>query len=298
MFQKIWASVVKWFNGLLDNADIILQKLIAIALILIVARLTIAILNKIIKKIVLKKQKKLESEGLQNVRKAETLATLAQSITKYMVYFFALATILNELGLGVTAGSILATAGIGGVALGLGAQGLIKDVVAGFFLLFEEQFNVGEFVEIAGVKGTVEAVTLRTTNIRAYTGELHIIPNGMIDQVTNYHRGTDLAQIGITILSAPDIEATMKIMLDTASRYAKHEGKTVAVEPPSMLGVSSVSQEGITINMVFRVKAQEHYQVERDLLKLIYEKLAEKGIAAVSPSRLTIVREEQHDRAL
>src|SRR5205807_5871660 len=121
-------------------------------------------------------------------QKARTLVPLLSSISQYVFYFGSALAMLKELGLESYVTPILAGAGILGLGVGLGAQSLVTDVVSGFFILFESQYLVGDFVEIGGAAGTVEAVGIRVTEIRDSYGKLHIIPNGQIKNVVNYSK--------------------------------------------------------------------------------------------------------------
>src|SRR5690606_17740294 len=114
------------------------------------------------------------SSGLDE-RRAKTLVDLVHSVVRYAVYFFAFVVILDELG--VDTRSLIAGAGIAGLAIGFGAQNLVKDVVTGFFILLEDQYGVGDYVTVAGVSGIVESVGIRTTKVRDFGGQLFIIPN-------------------------------------------------------------------------------------------------------------------------
>jgi small conductance mechanosensitive channel len=130
-------------------------------------------------------------------RRAQTLEILLRSAITYLVFFLACLMILQVFNVNTSA--ILASAGILGLAVGFGAQSLVKDIISGFFILFEDQFSVGDFIQIDAVTGTVEEIGLRTCKIRQWTGELSIIPNGGITKVTNYNRGPMLAQVTVVL---------------------------------------------------------------------------------------------------
>lgn len=276
LFEKILNIIKAGFLKIVDNADVIIIKVLVIIAIIIVAKLVIVILNKIIKKVLNAKKKKVSDDDTN--QRMDTLYTLFKSIVRYIVYFFAIASILGEIGLGITAGSILATAGIGGIALGFGAQELVRDVVSGAFFMFENQFKIGDIIETAGIKGTVEEITLRTTNIRAATGELFIVPNGRMDKITNYNRGNYLFGVTVSILNAADIDKTMAIMKAEFLKYAATEAGKVLHGEPNVLGVISVDSEGIKIKTVQQAEAQQYFAAERDLTRYIYMELIRQGI--------------------
>ena len=120
----------------------------------------------------------------EQVKRAETLAHVVQDVARVLIVAVGSLMILSELGLNVA--PLLAAAGIGGLAVGFGAQSLVKDMITGFFILLENQIRVGDVVEIAGVGGVVEEVRLRTIRLRDLSGNFHIVPNGSVDKVMNY----------------------------------------------------------------------------------------------------------------
>ncbi|MDY2582541.1 MAG: mechanosensitive ion channel, partial [Clostridium perfringens] len=184
----------------LSTIDFLLKKFITICIIVMFMTLVIKIGNRLIDKAV---QKQLDTNFKFSLDKgkAYTLGTLLKSILMYSVYFIGITTILS-----IIFGNISwAFASVGGVAVGLGAQSFVKDVINGIFILFDNQYNVGDYVTIEGVSGIVEVIGLRTTELRDQDGSLHIIPNGMIRIVTNNCRGDMRVQIDIGISYSDDI---------------------------------------------------------------------------------------------
>ena len=145
-------------------------------------------------------------------KRAETAETLMASILNYVTSFIAAALIASALGFGASVRSLLAAAGIGGIVIGIGAQSLISDIVNGFFFLFEDQFSVGDMIDAGGITGTVESIGLRTTTVRAFTGEVSVIPNGSIRTLTNYSRTNSLAIVDIPVALSADADAAMALM--------------------------------------------------------------------------------------
>ncbi len=286
-FSQAWASILAAWNKIAGNAGGILTTIVKIILIIAAARLVIAIGNAVSRRIIAQRRKR--RPEAHSTRKSETLITVLKSLIRYTVYFFAIATILGELGLGITAGSLLATAGIGGLALGLGAQGLIKDVVSGFFLLFEDQFAVGEYVKIADAEGTVEAVTIRITKLRTFTGELVTIPNGIIDVVSNYTRGHMVALVDIVVARNTDVQQARELMLEKAREYAASNEHVV--EDPVLFGVQEVTRQGIRLRVILKVKALMHWKTERDLRNIVYEAYSQAGIAVPTANLLYLEKD-------
>src|SRR5690625_5855916 len=131
-------------------------------------------------------------------RREQTLSKLLTNILMYLIAFIVIVMILDILGVPIS--TLLAGAGVAGLAIGFGAQSLVKDVISGFFIIFEDQFSVGDYILINNLEGTVEEIGLRTTKVQSWTGEQHIIPNGDISMVTNYsiHNGISVVEINVT----------------------------------------------------------------------------------------------------
>ena len=185
-------EVENWFQTIENNLSVDLTAMIwnigKIILILLVGRLFVVLLQRLVKRILKKTAEKNRLSSFS--QRIDTFQSVICSVIKYVIYFFVITSILGVLGLSATVSSLLATAGIGGVAIAFGAQGLVKDIITGLFLLFEDQFTVGETVQIDGEKGVIEAITLRSTRIRKPSGEITTVPNGSITKVTNFSRAT------------------------------------------------------------------------------------------------------------
>ena len=186
--NNIWVSLGKGFF-----------KIVAI---LILMRVAVNLVRRIVNNIFHRKQK---GPFRISERREETLNKLIQNVASYIIYFTAFVMILDTLTIKI--GPLLAGAGIAGLAIGFGAQNFVKDVISGFFIVFEDQFGVGDYVSFAGIEGTVEEIGLRTTKVKSWTGEQQVIPNGNITQVTNYSVHNGLAIVDINIPYENDITA-------------------------------------------------------------------------------------------
>jgi small conductance mechanosensitive channel len=283
-FKSFWNSVINSLDRLADNADVIFFVMIKILLIILVAKIIIWITGLVIRKLIRRRKKK--SPDSLFAKKSETIAIVVQSVIRYAVYFFMIASILDQLDLGITAGSILATAGIGGIALCLGAQGLIKDIASGFFLLFENQFAIGDYVEVRDITGTVEAITVRTTQIRSWTGELIVIPNGTIDKVVNYTRGNVLAVVDVYIVRNEDLSKALQVMEESLKEYAASVQEIV--EAPIIQGLAGLKEMGFELRAIIRVLPMTQWRVEREARLKVYEAFKIHGIDVPSPKRVEI----------
>lgn len=207
-------------------------------------------------------------------RRAQTLQILLRSVITYLVFFLACLMILQVFNVNTSA--ILASAGILGLAVGFGAQNLVKDIISGFFILFEDQFSVGDFVQIDNVTGTVEEIGLRTCKIRQWTGQLSIIPNGGITRVTNYNRGPMLAQVTVGIAYEEDIDRAIKV-LQEACEAANGEIEAL-IDTPQVQGVTELALTAVNIRVVANTLPGEHWAVERELRKRFKYALDRAGI--------------------
>ena len=259
--------------------------IIKIALIILGTRLVLFIFRRCLKTIVRRNQSKETDSG--KVKRTMTMLSIVRSIVKYVVYFIALLMILDVIGLGVAASSLLATAGVGGLAIGIGAQSLIKDVINGFFLMTEGQYGVGDYVTVGGVTGFVESITLRSTQLKGPRGEHHVVPNGSITTVTNYSRGGYSAIVSCEVAYDSDLDAATASMERAGKLYKQHNPEIVFSDPV-MLGLTALNGNGMELKMILEVKAMMHFQVEREVLRLVKECFAEDGIGMPYPCTVIV----------
>lgn len=217
-------------------------------------------------------------------RRAGTLRALLGSILKYGIYFIASIMVLETFN--VKTGSLLAGAGIAGLAVGFGAQNLVRDIITGFFIIFEDQFTVGEYITTAGVTGVVEELGLRTTKIREWTGQLHIIPNGEIVKVTNFNRGQMLAVVELGISYEADLDQAIEVLRKVSKEAA--EKLPAIVEAPVVQGVIALRDFDVLIRVVARTVAGEQWATERELRKILKRALDDHGIEIPYPKRVII----------
>jgi len=224
-----------------------------------------------------------------NERRVLTLRTLAKSLLRYVMYFLVGFTVLGQLAeLAETdLKGFLAGAGILGVALGFGAQNLVKDVITGFFILLENQYAVGEYISTAGFSGFVEEVGLRVTKLRDWGGEYHSIPNGQITTVTNFSRGSMRALVEVGISYEEDIDRTLDVMKRVAETV-RGEMQDVIVEGPEVLGVVNFGPSEVIIRTIAKTKPLEQWKVERELRKRFKEAFDREGIEIPYPRRVIL----------
>ena len=220
-------------------------------------------------------------------QRARTIGSVLRSGTTFVVYGVAITLVLGELGINL--GPILASAGILGLALGFGAQNLVKDFLSGMFMMVEDQYGVGDVVDLGEASGTVEAVGLRVTTLRDTKGTVWYVRNGEVLRVGNSSQGYSVAVVDLPIGHQADILATTEIADRTAAELTA-EGSALAadvLEPPEVLGVESISSEGVTLRITTKVRAGRQWAVQRALLAGIKAAFAEAGVPPPSPAGLT-----------
>ncbi|WP_223595372.1 mechanosensitive ion channel family protein [Neobacillus bataviensis] len=212
-------------------------------------------------------------------RREETLSKLLDNILSYVVYFIAFMMILSVLGIDVKA--LLAGAGIVGLAVGFGAQSLVKDVITGFFIIFEDQFSVGDHVRIGQFEGTVETIGLRTTKLKSWTGEVHILPNGSIMEVTNFSLNNSIAIIDVGIAYEEDIDKAETVIKDLLEKMPEQYEELV--KAPEYLGIQNFGPSEVIIRIIAETQPMKHAAVTRKIRKDIKLELDAHGIEIPYP---------------
>ena len=262
--------------------DSTLSMVLRIIIILIAINLIIKIGNKLINKFVDKQVKSKLSFSL-DPQKAITIGEVLKSVLKYVVYLLGVALMFYN----VFAKIPVAIASAGGFAIGLGAQSLVKDLINGFFLLFEDQYGVGDHVTISDFTGIVESMGIRTTALRDFTGDLHLIPNGSILEVTNHSKGDIRFIVDVDIAYEENIDDAIKVIKDINKAFEeKHKDKLR--NHIEIFGVTALNASGVTIRTVGRAKPLSQWEMERELRKEIKEGLTKAGIE-IPYSKLQII---------
>ncbi|MFI8576937.1 mechanosensitive ion channel family protein [Rossellomorea aquimaris] len=224
-------------------------------------------------------------------RRETTLSKLLENVLTYVIYFISLMTILSTLDIDVK--GLIAGAGIVGLAVGFGAQNLVRDIITGFFIIFEDQFSVGDYVRIGSAEGTVEEIGLRTTKIKSWTGELHIFPNGNITEVTNFSIHNSIAVVDVSIAYEENIEEAEKVMQELLLALPqKYED---LVNPPELLGVQTLGASDVVIRIVAETVPMRHWYMARMIRKEVKLCLDEHGIEIPFPRMVMYSRQDQED---
>ncbi len=198
--------------------------------------------------------------------------------------------VLRELGVDTTA--IIASAGVVGLAIGFGAQSLVKDVLSGAFLLFEGIISVGDSVNVGEHSGTVEVIGLRNIHLRKYSGELRVIPYGEVVSFGNFNKGYMRAIVKVGVAYEQDVEKGMKALEKIADKWAQ-ENKDIVLEPPVVQGILSLGSSEVTLRVSIKVKPMTHWGAERELKRRIKDTFDEKGIEIPFPRQVVYLRKEK-----
>lgn len=279
-------DIVQAYNSVINQLPTSIIPLVKIVIVLIVSAFIIKIADRFVARIFFMGKSEYRNFD-ENKRK--TLASLLKSMIRYVTYFMAALNILEIIG--VNTSSLLAAAGVGGLAVGFGAQNLVKDVISGFFLIFEDQFNVGDYVEAAGVAGIVDEMGLRTTKIRDFGGQIHIIPNGEITLVTNHSRGMMRALVNINISYEEDLDKVLTALEDVCRKV--REKRNDIVEGPTVLGISNLGPTEIVVSLMAKTVPMQQWSVEREIRKAVLEKFKDEGIEKPYPRMVYINRQSK-----
>lgn len=264
--------MIKW-----EEVENFIGKGIRIISILIIMYLTIKIGNKVIDKFI-KRQIKSKLSFSMNEQKAITIGAVLKSALKYGVYLTGVAIIVANVFSGVSA----AVLGAGGFAIGIGAQSLVKDLINGFFILFEDQYGVGDHISVGQYTGIVENIGIRTTVLRDFTGDLHVITNGSILEVTNHSRGDIRFIVDVEIAYEENIEAAISLITNVCNKFKVNNKEEIRGDI-EVLGVTSLNASGVNIRVIGRAKPLSQWKMERELRKNIKEALDEEGIEIPYP---------------
>ncbi|WP_416469830.1 mechanosensitive ion channel family protein [Streptococcus thermophilus] len=267
--MNILQKYIQQFN-FEESLMLLISKGIKLLILLIIFLLSKKIINFLFKHTVGRSL----SWTIQTSARKKTIEHLLHNCMNYILYFFLVYWLLSILGVPVS--SLLAGAGLAGVALGLGAQGFLSDVVNGFFILLEDQFEVGDSVEVGAITGLVSTMGIRTTQIRDFDGTLHFIPNRNITIVSNKSRGDMRAQIDIPVYTSTDINKVTSIIQqvnkDNIENYPEIIGS------PNTIGLTSKPSGQLVFRVDIFTKNGQQVHIYAEFLKLYYEALIKEKV--------------------
>lgn len=235
-------------------------------------------------------------EPLRRVQRSQAIGSVLRGVSSFLIWTTAIAWSLVVLG--VDLAPMLASAGIAGVALGFGAQTMVKDFLAGMFILAEDQIGVGDIVDLGPATGTVESLSLRVTRIRDVEGVVWFVPNGQIERVGNLSQQWSRALLDIDVAYDTDIAEASEIIRSVAADIAAEgEWSAKILEEPEVWGVEQFGPDAISIRLVIKTKPLEQFAVQRELRRRLKEAFDRHGIEIPFPQRTVWNRYEEPPEA-
>ena len=274
-------KIIEKFKTSFSNTDLlitVLEKLLLIIGIFIIASIIVRIFNKIIDYVMTTSDNANKKFNIKfNEKRSETLHKLVKSAVRYTIYFIAFFQVLSILGVNTT--SIVASAGIASVAIGFGAQSLVKDIISGFFIILEGQFDVGDNVKIYNqaafiAGGYVMSLGLRSTKIRSKDGEVYFIPNGTINQVVNYSLMYNLALVELPIKiddSIEKIEERVNKVIGNANNSKEYYDLLYKNDKLHIDYIEKIEDDVVTIHVIGKAKVGKKNEIETRLRRDFYK---------------------------
>ncbi|WP_214850141.1 mechanosensitive ion channel family protein [Exiguobacterium sp. s138] len=222
-------------------------------------------------------------------RQNETLLKLLQNAIRYVLGIVMLLTVLSQFGINIT--GLVASAGIAGLAISFGAKNLVQDIITGAFIIFERQFKVGDFVRVGLIEGVVTELGIRTTKLKGLNGEIHIIPNGQILQVTNFSVDNSFALVDVQVSYEEDLERVEQVLHQIANATTE-KYTDMFIEPIQMLGVQTLGPSEVVYRLMAEVPPMQHFQAGRLIRKELKQGLELEGIKIPYP-RMVMMNTEQ-----
>ncbi|MNK32475.1 putative MscS family protein YkuT [compost metagenome] len=229
------------------------------------------------------------------VQRSTTLTHILHSTIRTLIAFAGLMMALSEVGINIT--PILASAGIAGLAVGFGAQSLVKDVITGFFILLEDQYGVGDLVDIDTKIGIVEKMNLRITQLRSLDGSLITVPNGAVSLVSNMSKEWARALVEVNVPMETDIDRALALMLEEGVKL-REERPHLLIEAPEAPGVVNFAEYAVTLRVMVKTAPLEQWAVGREWRRRIKAAFDREGIEIAVPHRVYRVHNEAEAKAL
>jgi len=264
-------------------------KLVSMAFVLIVTLVALRLLRMAVHGVartILDRDKEPDREVAQ---KAKTLSQVVETTGRIVVFTLAALTLLSLAGQDIT--PLLASAGIAGVAIGFGAQNVIKDWLGGFFILFENQYSVDDVIKVGSYSGLVEKMDLRRTVLRAADGSVVVIPNGEIRVVTNLTKEWSRVVMDVNVGYEADIDHAMEVLARAGAELAQEdEFAKLIIDSPEVLGVEALGEYHVTLRMLVKTQPLQQWSVARALRARIKKAFDREGIPVPYPHQVTITR--------
>jgi moderate conductance mechanosensitive channel len=283
-FQSMWQS---WVDSAQDFLVNDLQHLIKDLIAILIFAWIALWLVKVITNRMRRAAEKHPTIGLARTAQIRTLASVLRATGIGIVGFFTVITILRDV-FDLNLGPLLASAGVAGVAIGLAAQTIVKDMINGMLVLVEDQYNVGDWVTIAGVTGTVDSMSLRKTAVRGGDGTLYLIPNSQITVVANQSRDFTTTTLNISVDFTADPDKVIALLTKISGEVRQEPAyKSIFLEDPKVLGVDQIKGSEVIYPITVKTLARKQFDALREMQKRIRIALEENNMLPGSPFRIT-----------
>lgn len=252
----------------------IIFVLVAIAIIFVASKIILRVLKKLVNKLL---EGKAVQESSLNQNKVNTISNAIYSVIRVVIIFIAITLILDVFGINTS--TLIATAGVGGVALALGTQTVIEDFIKGILIIVDDKIRVGEWIKVAGIEGEVEDIDFRVTKIRDFNGSLHIIPNSQITSVQNFNRGEMIADTTFSVSYDTPLDEIKDMVGDISMKLAnKEENKGLFIERFKIFEINSLEAFSYKVRITATVKDGEQWQIGRQAREMIKYEMEKRKI--------------------
>ena len=290
-------SLMDWIRSPHPIGRALVDHTVSVLIIVVLAVVGRWVLGKVIDRLVSRAEHGLLPDRIQwlgsdtasarRVQRARTMGSVLKSIASIVVFTISLLMILPELGLNI--GPLLASAGIIGVALGFGAQSLVKDFLSGVFMIFEDQYGVGDVVDVGEASGTVEAVTLRVTRLRDVNGTVWYVRNGEILRVGNMSQNWARTVLDVPVSYKEDLAKVRNVLKEVAHDLWEDEDfKGQVIEEPEVWGVESLTPEAVTVRVTMKTAPLQQWNVAREMRERVKARFDHEGITMPHPQRVVV----------
>ena len=308
-------AVLDWTDNqrLANASDILIGKPLAIISLLLLMMVVRWVLHRLVDRLVLRAEDgvlpdRMSRFGLRGkaaqqataqdlaastrrVQRAKTMGDLLKSVLTGLLIAVFGTMVLSEIGVNIA--PIIASAGIIGIALGFGAQSLVKDFLSGIFMIFEDQYGVGDVVDVGEASGTVEAVSLRVTRLRDLNGTVWYVPNGEILRVGNMSQNWSRAVVDVAVAYGEDVARVTRVLKELAhDLWEDDDFRGIIIEEPEVTGVEVLGPESLTLRVLLKTAPMEQWGVARELRQRVKARFDHEGIEIPLPQRVVWHRED------
>jgi len=296
--QAICDQVYDWTGNatLSEAADVFIGKPLALLTLLVLALVVRWLLHRLVDRAVRRAEQGVLPDRIspavaaRRAQRAMTIGSVLKSVVTIVLIAVFGTMMLSEVGVNIA--PIIASAGIIGVALGFGAQSLVRDFLSGLFMIFEDQYGVGDVVDVGEATGTVEAVTLRVTRLRDLNGTVWYVPNGAILRVGNMSQNWSRAVVDVNVALHEDLGRVKRVLAEVAhDLWEDQELGEAVIEEPEVTGVETFTAEAATLRVLIKTKPLEQWAVARELRQRIKARFDHEGIEIPLPQRVVWQRE-------